>query len=302
LVANELILSFVPDADQRLWRTITRRKYQLTRDKVRLQNQLEALLEEVHIKLSSLVSDLLGVSARRMLKALAEGETSPEALAAMADKQLRATQAQLCDALGACAELKPIYRRLLKMCLEQLQMIEQQISQLDQEMANLLSPHQDAVKRLAEVPGLGVDSAQQIIAEVGAQAATFPSAKQLASWVGACPGDEESAGVSKGHRSPKGNRQMRRILNQAGNAAARSKGTIFEIVYRRLVSRLGHNQTIGAIAHRLCQLIWIILHRNVRYEERAPSVNAKSRQRRTNKMIRELRNLGYRIEPVAIPA
>jgi transposase len=181
-------------------------------------------------------------------------------------------------------------------------MIEQQISQLDQEMANLLSPHQDAVKRLAEVPGLGVDSAQQIIAEVGAQAATFPSAKQLASWVGACPGDEESAGVSKGHRSPKGNRQMRRILNQAANAAAKAKGTIFEIVYRRLVSRLGHNQTIGAIAHRLCQLIWIILHRNVRYEERAPSVNAKSRQRRTNKMIRELRNLGYRIEPVAIPA
>ena len=302
LVANELILSFVPDAEQRLWRTITRRKYQLTRDKVRLQNQLEALLEEVHIKLSSLVSDLLGVSARRMLKALAEGETDPTALAAMAHKLLRATQAQLCDALGACAELKPIYRRLLNMSLEQLQVIEQQISQLDQEMANLLSPHQDAVKRLAEVPGLGVDSAQQIIAEVGAQAATFPSAKQLASWVGACPGDEESAGVSKGHRSPKGNRQMRRILNQAANAAAKAKGTIFEIVYRRLVSRLGHNQTIGAIAHRLCQLIWIILHRNVRYEERAPSVNARSRQRRTNKMIRELRNLGYRIEPVAIPA
>src|SRR6201997_5236629 len=86
LVADELILSFVPDAEQRLWRTVTRRKYQLTRNKVRLQNQLEALLEEVHIKLSSLVSDLLGVSARRMLKALAEGETNPVALAAMADR------------------------------------------------------------------------------------------------------------------------------------------------------------------------------------------------------------------------
>src|SRR6266516_1977172 len=279
LVARELTLSFVPDAEQRLWRTITRKKYQLRRDLVRIHNQLEALLEEAHIKLSSLVSDLLGVSARRMLKALADGETNPEALAAMADKQLRATQAQLCDGLGACAELKPIYRRLLKMCLEQLQMIEQQISQLDQEMANLLSPHQDAVKRLAEVPGLGVDSAQQIIAEVGAQAATFPSAKQLASWVGACPGDEESAGVSKGHRSPKGNRQMRRILNQCANAAVRVKGSVFEIVYRRLVPRLGHNQTIGAIAHRLCRLIWIILHQSVRYEERGPAVNAKSRRR-----------------------
>ncbi len=302
LVANELILSFVPDAEQRLWRTVTRRKYQLTRNKVRLQNQLEALLEQVHIKLSSLVSDLLGVSARRMLKALAEGETDPAVLAAMAHKQLRATQAQLCDALGACAELKPIYRRLLKMFLEELQLLDQQISQLDQEMATLLSRHQDAVERLALVPGLGADSAQQIIAEVGAQAATFPSAKQLASWVGACPGDEESAGVSKTHRSPKGNRHMRRILNQAANAAAKSKGTIFEIIYRRLVSRLGHNQTIGAIAHRLCHLIWIILHRGVAYEERGPSVNARSKQKRTSRMIRELRLLGYRIEPVGTPA
>src|SRR3989442_6108440 len=117
------------------------------------------------------------------------------------------------------------------MFLEELQLIDQQIGQLDQEMATLLGQHQAAVERLAEVPGLGVDSAEQIIAEVGATAATLPSAKQLASWVGACPGDEESAGVSKGHRSPKGNRQMRRILNQAANAAARSKGTIFEIVY-----------------------------------------------------------------------
>src|SRR6202163_2283726 len=119
LVADELVLSFVPDTEQRLWRAVTRRKYQLTRNHVRLQNQLEGLLEECHIKLSSLVSDLLGASARRMLKALAEGETNPIALAAMADKNLRATQAQLCDALGACTELKPIYRRLLKMFLEE---------------------------------------------------------------------------------------------------------------------------------------------------------------------------------------
>ena len=91
--------------------------------------------------------------------------------------------------------LQPVYRRLLKMALEQLQFLEQQIGQLDQEMANLLSQHQNAVERLAEVPGLGVDSAQQIIAEVGPTAATFPSQKCLSSWVGACPGDDESAGV-----------------------------------------------------------------------------------------------------------
>jgi transposase len=100
-----------------------------------------------------------------MLKALAEGETNPAALAALADWKLRATPEQLCDALGACTDLKPVYRRLLKMALEQLQFLEQQIDRLDQELASLLHPHQDAVQRLAEVPGLGVDSAQQIIAE-----------------------------------------------------------------------------------------------------------------------------------------
>jgi len=297
LVARELTLSFVPDAEQRLWRTVTRRKYQLTRDHVRQQNQLESLLEEAHIKLSSFVSDLLGLSARRMLRALADGETNPAALAALADERLRATPEQLCDALGACTDLKPVYRRLLKMALEQLQFLEQQIGQLDQEMANLLSQHQDAVERLAEVPGLGVDSAQQIIAEVGPTAATFPSEKCLSSWVGACPGDDESAGVNYNHRSPKGNRHMRRVLNQTANAAARTKGSIFETVYRRSVSRLGHNQTIGAIAHRQCRLIWLILHQGVRYEERGPAVTKQSKQKRAARMIRQLRSLGYRIEP-----
>src|SRR5215831_310164 len=296
LVANELTLSFVPDAEQRLWRTVMRRKYQLTRNRVQLQNRLEALLEEAHIKLSSLVSDLLGVSARRMLKALGDGESNPAVLAAMADKKLRATQRQLSDALGASTELNPVYRRLLKMALEELQLLEQQISQLDQEMASLLRQHQDSVERLAEMPGLGVDSAQQIIAEVGATAATFPSAKELSSWVGACPGDEESGGVSKTHRSPKGNRHMRRILNQSANAAIKVKGSIFEIVYRRLVPRLGHKSTIGAIAHRLCRLIWIILRRGVRYEERGPAVSQRSRKHRTYRIIRELRSLGYRVE------
>jgi len=129
LVANELSLSFVPDGQQRLWRTLTRTKYQLRCNRVQLQNRLEALLEEAHIKLSSLVSDLLGAS----------------------------------------------------------------------------------------------------------------------------PGDNEGAGVSYSHRSPKGNRPMRRILHQAANAAVKRKGSLFEILYRRYVPRLGHNQTIGVIAHRLCR-------------------------------------------------
>jgi transposase len=302
LVSAELVLSFVPDAEQRLWRTLTRTRYQRTRDKVRLQNQLEALLEEAHIKLSSLVSDLLGASARRMLRALADGGSDPAALAALADHRLRATPAQLHDALGACTEINPVYRRLVKLTLDDFEFVEQQISQLDHEIASLLQGNQDAVERLAAVPGLGVDSAQQIIAEVGANAATFASAKKLSSWVGACPGKEESAGVNRSRHSPKGNRQMRRILNQAANAAIKRKRSIFEIVYRRLVPRLGHNQTIGVVANRLCHLIWIILHKGVRYEERGPAVSKQSQQRRTATMIRKLRMLGYRVEPVEAQA
>jgi transposase len=290
LVAQALTLSFVPDAEQRLWRTVMRRRDQITRSRVQRHNRLESLLEEAHIKVSSVVSDLLGTSARRMLKAVGDGETDPAAVAAWADERLRAPPEQLRDSFGACADLHPVYRRLVKLTLDELRVIEDHLAELDQQMAQLLADHHDAVHRLAEVPGLGVESAQQIIAEVGASAAAFPSETQLASWMGACPGNEESAGVNYSHRCPKGNRQMRRVLNQAAHAAVKAKGTIFAIVYRRLVARLGHAQAIGAIARRLCRLIWKILHQGIRYEERGPAVSEEAKKARARKMIRELRN------------
>jgi transposase len=302
LVAQELTLSFVPDVTQRLWRTVARRKYQATCTRVQLQNRLECLLEEMHIKLSSLVADLIGPSARRMLRAVATGDTDPGAIADLGSRRLHATPDQLRDALGACTDLHPVYRRLLAWTLDDLDGIDRHIQQLEQALAQLLRDHQDAVQRLAAVPGLGVDSAQQIITEVGPAAATFPTAKQLASWVGACPGHDESAGINHSHRAPNGNRQMRRLLNQAANAAVKAKGSLFELVYRRLVVRLGHAQAIGAIAHRLCRLIWKILHDGVTYEERGPAVTKHRAQRRTAKMIRELRALGYRVEQGAAPA
>jgi transposase len=302
LVANELVLSFVPDTEQRLWRTVSRQKLQLTHARVRLQNQLEALLEQAHIKLSSLVSDLLGVSARRMLQALADGEVDPGRLAALAHGRLSATPEQLCDALGAATELSAVYRRLLHMLLEELTLQDRHMEQLDQELSMLLTAHHSAIQRLAEVPGLGVDSAQQILAEVGANAAAFPSPKNLASWVGVCPGEEQSAEVSKSARSPKGNRNLRRLLNQAAHAAVKTKGSLFEWVFARLRKRLAYQEAIWAIAHRLCRLIWKILHEGVRYEERGPAVSVKSKRNRASRMIRELRKLGYRVEPVAASA
>ena len=302
LVAQELVLSFVPDEAQRLLRTVTRRKHQLTRAKIGFKNQLESLLEQAHIKLSSLVSDLLGVSARRMLKALAEGERDPSVLAAMADRGLRATPEQLRDALGASAQLSGVVRRLLKLSLEELQVIEMHIEQLDREAMVLLKGHEEIVQRVAEVPGFGPDSAVQMIAEVGLEAAHFQTEKHLSSWVGVCPGNQESAGESQSTRSPKGNRQMRRLLNQAAQSAVKVKGSLFEVTFQRLLPRLGYKQAIWAIAHRLCRLLWLILHKGVRYEERGPAVSAKSKRTRAARMIRELKKLGYRVEGGPLPA
>jgi transposase len=170
----------------------------------------------------------------------------------------------------------------------------------------LLRAYCDDVERLAEVPGLGIDSAHQIIAEVGPTAATFPSAGHLASWVGVCPGTEESAAVNQSPRSPKGNRQMRRLLNQAANAAVKYNGSIFQMLSRRYVPRLGHKQTIAIIAHRLCRLIWKILHERVRYDERGPSLDRQSKRARAARLVRQLRSLGYWVEPAlsasALPA
>lgn len=302
LVAEELRLSFVPDPEQRLWRTITRRKNQLTEQKVRLQNQLECLLEEAHIKLSCMLSDLLGVSGRRILKSLAEGESDPAKLAALADANVRATAQQLRNALSASTQLNPVYRHILKMYLKELALLEEQMGQLDQEMSALMKDHQETVQRLAEVPGLGVNSAHQVIAEVGVDAAAFPSAKQLASWVGVCPGEQESAEVNGSSRSPKGNRSLRRLLNQAAHAAVKTKGSIFQVTFQRLRRNLEYQEAIWAIAHRLCRLIWKILHDRVHYQERGPQVSKKSQKARTAKMIRALRKLGYTVEPTALKA
>jgi len=146
-------------------------------------------------------------------------------------------------------------------------------------VAAALRAHQDAVQRLAEVPGFGPDSAQQVIAEVGPTAGSFPSPEQLSSWVGTCPGREESAEVSRNNRSPKGNRMMRRVLTQVANAAVKSKGSVFQNLYRKLVPRLGHNKAIWAIAHRLCRLTWKILHQGVRYIELGTDPNPRAVQK-----------------------
>jgi transposase len=293
LLADELILSFVPDAEQRMWRTLTRSKHQLIRERVRLQSQLEALLEETRIKLSSVISDLLGVSGRRILAALSQGETDPTKLAELGDDRLKCSKRELTDALTGSPE--PIHQQILKLYLERLQLLDQQILSLDALVAMELKKHQDAVLRIAEMPGFGVDSAQQIIAEIGVDASAFPTAAQFCSWAGTCPGSQVSAEQNHSSRSPKGNRFVRRILTQAAQAAVKKKGSHFQSLFRRLLVKLGYKGAIWAIAHRLGRLVWKLLHDGVRYIEQGQETNPKAQKRRAQKLALALRKLGYQV-------
>jgi len=188
-----------------------------------------------------------------------------------------------------------MHREMLALQLERLQLIDTQIAKLNNLIAQAMKPHQEAVMRLAEVPGLGVDSAQQIIAEVGVEASTFSSAAELTSWVGTCPGKDESAEENRNSHSTKGNKYLRRVLNQAAHAAVKKKGSHFQAVFRRLLPRLGYQATIWAIAHRLCRVVWKILHERVQFIEQGSEPNPRLRNKRARMLARELRGLGYDI-------
>jgi len=293
-VAGELVLSFVPPPEQRNLRTMTRMQVHLTQDRGRLHNQVECLLEEMRIKLSSVLSDLFGVTGRHILGTLAKGETDPQKLAAWAGNRLQCTSQELVAALTG--KVLAMHQRLLGLYLQRLQLIDDQIDELKPMIAAALAAHQEAVQRLAEVPGFGADSAQQMIAEVGPQAATFPSAGEMSSWVGTCPGQNESAEENHSSRSAKGNRYARRLLTEAANAAVKTKGSHWQVVFRRLLPRLGYQQAVWAVAHRLCRVVWKILHDKVRYVEQGVNRDPKARSNRARTLARALRQLGYSVE------
>jgi transposase len=299
-VAGELFLSFVPGPEQRSWRTITRARVQLIREHAKLQNQIESLLEETRIKLSSVISDLLGASGRRILRAIAEGEADPQTLANLGDERLKCDRAVLKDALTGTIGV--VHRTLLGQQLDRIEMLDQQMAELNRLCAAHMHSYEDAVVRLVAIPGIGPEAAQEIIAEIGPTAAAFPSAAQLASWVGVCPGSHESAGENQSGHCAKGNRFLRRVLCQSAQAAVRKNGSRLQSVFNRLIGKHGYCKAIWAIAHRLCCLIWKILHQGVEYIEHGEAVNPKAIRRCINRHLRALKRLGYAIPEVAVPA
>jgi len=297
LVAGELVLSYVPEDEQQGWRWLTRTRYQLVCERARVQCQIEGLLEDAQIKLSSVITDLLGASGRRILEALAEeqGRHDPAKLAELGHAKLRATREELTDALDG--RWLSRHRFLLGLHLDRIRQLDGQIEKIQQQTAAAMQGCQEAVARLIQVPGIGTEGALQMLAEIGPSAAAFPSPEQLASWVGVCPGQQESAGQSHSRRCAKGNWQMRRLLSQAAHAASHAKGTFFESLYRRLVVKIGPQKAIWALAHRLCRLIWKILHQGVEYREQGhPTASPKSIRRRQLKLIADFRKLGFQVQ------
>jgi transposase len=299
LLAEDLTLSYVPDREQRQWRTMTRMRVRMSTQQVRLRNQMEGLLEEGRIKLSSVVSDLLGVSGRAILWAMVHGTSDPEKLAALASYKLTTPVAQLKEALRG--ELDSSQRLLLKMLLEQWEQLATHIEQLEAQMARALQGWEPAIRRLVEIPGISHVAAQQIVAEVGPEASAFLAPEKLASWVGVCPGTQESAEVSYSSRSPKGNPMMRRLLTQCAWAAVKVKGSIFEQKFRTLLPRLGAKPAIWAVAHRLLPVIWKVLHDKVSYIERG-LLDSQALERRRKRYVRHLRKLGFAVTLTPIEA
>ena len=295
LLADDLKLSFVPDSAQRDWRMLTRTRVEYGRDIVRWRNRLEGLLEEGGIKISSLLSNLLGVSGRRMLRALIAGVQDSEVVADLGVGRLSASREELTDALRG--QLRACQRLLLEQHLDQIEQRERQIARIDQELDRALVEHHETIARMCEIPGVGPVAAQQILAEIGPAAASFPSPEQLASWVGVCPGREESAGVSRSDASPKGNRWMRRILNQCAWAALRTKGSHFEALFRRWVPRLGIQKAAWAVAHRILRVIWKVVHQRQTYRELGElALNPAAVQRRFRRVAKQMASLGFSVQ------
>jgi len=295
LLSDDLTVSYVPPPEQREWRLLSRARVAMQESVSRLHSQIEVLLEQAQIKLSSVVSDILGLSGRRILHALVDGISDPEQLAALAHHRLRASKEELSDALWG--RMTSSQRLVLKFYLEQIEQTEKHMAELEKSLAAALSAEQDTIVRLCGHPGISTLSAQQIIAEVGPHAAAFASPGQLASWVGICPGSHESAGVSTSDRCPKGNRMLRRVLSQVAWAAIAAKGSEPQRRYRRWLSQhFDPSRAAWAVSHYILRVIWHMLHEAAAYRppDRA-ALDEASILRKAKPVMAELRKLGYTV-------
>ena len=284
--------SFVPPKPLRELRALLRYRRKLVENQSAERNRLQKVLETANIKLGSVATDVLGVSGRAILRALIDGTASAEEMADLARGLLRRKRAELILALDGRVE--DYHRFLLAMQLRRVEVIEQDIEQLDQRIAEKLAPYDHELGLLVQIPGTDWVAAASLIAEIGTDMSVFASAHHLAAWAGVCPGNHESAGKHRSARARKGNVHLRTALVGAAKSAARTKGSYLKDKYHRLKARRGPMRAALAIAHKILVAAYHMLARRVGYRELGEAYLDQIDQTRTAANLkRRLERLGY---------
>jgi len=283
--------SFVPARPQRELRELTRYRTHLVQERTAEINRLHKTLDGANIKVGAVVSTLRGKSAREMLAALVAGPSEPQALAQLARGRLREKLPQLEQALRG--QFGAHQRFLVAQQLAHLDYLEEAIERVSAELAERLRPFEDALTRLATIPGVGRRGAEILVAEMGTELSRFPTAAHLAAWAGVAPGNHESAGKRQSGKTRKGNPYLRTLLVEAGQAAGRTKNTYLAAQYHRLAARRGKKRAAVAVGHTILVISYYLLKRGTDYEALgAGYFDERDRQAVERRLVRRLEALG----------
>ncbi len=266
----------------------------MIQERAREVNRIQKVLEGANIKLSSVATNILGVSGRAMLEAMVTGNSDPTVLAAMAKGRLQKKQEQLEQALKG--QLGAHQQKLLATQLRHVDFLDQEVANLSEEIIQRMDPFEEALQLVDTIPGVGRRAAEQILAETGVDMNRFPTAGHFASWAGVCPGNNESAGKRKSGTTRKGNSSLRHALIEAARAAARTKNTYLSAQYRRIAARRGANRAAVAVAHTILVMIYHMLQRQLSYYELgATYYDERDKQALVRRTVRRLEKLGYKV-------
>lgn len=286
--------SFIPPAAIRELRELTRYRKALVRERTQEVNRLQKVLEAANIKLAAVATDILGVSGRHMLAALAGGEEDAATLADLARGQLRKKLELLAQALEG--RVKPHHRVLIRTILQHVSFLERSIEDVDAEVDGALAPFDTEMALLQTIPGINKTAAATLIAELGVDMGRFASAKHLASWAGVCPGNHQSGGKRLSSRITKGNGWLRGVLGEVAWAAVRKKGTSFGARFRRLAHRQSKQKALVAVMHHVLIVAYYVLRDHVPYHELGPEYyQPRDPQRQARAHVRRLEQLGFTV-------
>lgn len=286
--------SFVPPPPIRELRDLTRYRVQQVRDQAQETNRLHKVLEDAGVKLSTVASDVMGVSGRAMLAALVQGTTDATVLADLARGRLRSKLPALQRALQG--RFRPHHAFLLRQILSKIDFLEETIAQLTEELDVRVRPFATMLAALDTIPGIDRIAAISIVAETGGDMARFPSAGHLCSWGAMCPGQNESAGKRRSGKTRKGNVYLRRTLIQAALAATRKRDCALQTRYHRVKRQRGHKKAVVAVGHQILEIAYHVMRDGVTYHELgADYFVRRDRERTMRRSIKQLEALGYRV-------